>query len=104
VLVDGGYVDNLPCLTMTAMGASRIFAVDVGGIDDSSLRNYGDSVSGFWFLLNKLVSPFPLTVSTDDEIDLADAGCALMFACRFNPWYRPNSGPLTLTEVTGRLT
>lgn len=53
VLVDGGYVDNLPCLTMKAMGASRVFAIDVGGIDDSSLRSYGDSVSGFWILLNK---------------------------------------------------
>lgn len=40
---------------MTSMGASRIFAIDVGGVDDPSPRNYGDSVSGFWVLLNRSV-------------------------------------------------
>lgn len=121
MLVDGGYIDNLPVSlqalakssgrdspcsslsqvsTMTAMGASRIFAIDVGGqyfpplpllshsssnllllyqlfcsgADDTSPRNYGDSVSGFWVLLN-----------------------------RYNPFSDASTIP-TLTEVTSRLT
>ena len=32
MLVDGGYVDNLPVSVMFAMGARDVFAVDVGSI------------------------------------------------------------------------
>jgi hypothetical protein len=60
--------------TMTQRGASRIFAIDVGGLDDQSPRNYGDTVSGFYVLIN-----------------------------RYNPWSSARHIP-TLTEVTGRLT
>ncbi|CED84317.1 patatin-domain-containing protein [Phaffia rhodozyma] len=74
MLVDGGYIDNLPVTTMTAKGASKIFAIDVGGVDDPSPRNYGDSVSGFFVLLN-----------------------------RYNPFSDARLIP-TLTEVTSRLT
>lgn len=53
MLVDGGYVDNLPVAAMFATGASAVFAVDVGAIDDNSPRNFGDSVSGWWLLVNR---------------------------------------------------
>uniref|UniRef100_A0A8H8CR46 Lysophospholipase NTE1 n=1 Tax=Psilocybe cubensis TaxID=181762 RepID=A0A8H8CR46_PSICU len=53
LLVDGGYIDNLPVAAMTSMGASFIFASDVGSIDDNSPRNFGDTVSGWWLLINR---------------------------------------------------
>ncbi|KIJ66403.1 hypothetical protein HYDPIDRAFT_109426 [Hydnomerulius pinastri MD-312] len=53
MLVDGGYIDNLPVSTMFSMGASAVFAADVGSIDDNSPRNFGDSVSGWWLVVNR---------------------------------------------------
>ncbi|KAK2461472.1 hypothetical protein APHAL10511_005935 [Amanita phalloides] len=53
MLVDGGYLDNLPVSSMFSMGASAVFACDVGAIDDNSPRNFGDTVSGWWLLLNR---------------------------------------------------
>ncbi|KII93959.1 hypothetical protein PLICRDRAFT_36181 [Plicaturopsis crispa FD-325 SS-3] len=53
MLVDGGYVDNLPVSAMFSMGASAVFACDVGSVDDNSPRNFGDHVSGWWLLLNR---------------------------------------------------
>ncbi|GBE77538.1 Lysophospholipase NTE1 [Sparassis crispa] len=53
MLVDGGYIDNLPVSTMMAMGASAVIASDVGSIDDNSPRSFGDSVSGWWLLINR---------------------------------------------------
>jgi len=32
MLVDGGYLDNLPVPTMFSMGANTVFAVDVGSV------------------------------------------------------------------------
>ncbi|KIM70080.1 hypothetical protein SCLCIDRAFT_1160614 [Scleroderma citrinum Foug A] len=51
ILVDGGY--HIQVSTMFSMGASAVFASDVGSIDDNSPRNFGDSVSGWWLLLNR---------------------------------------------------
>ncbi|KAG1773999.1 hypothetical protein EV702DRAFT_1127656 [Suillus placidus] len=53
MLVDGGYIDNLPVSTMFSMGASVVLAADVGSIDDNSPRNFGDSVSGWWLVFNR---------------------------------------------------
>ncbi|KAF7302953.1 Lysophospholipase NTE1 [Mycena kentingensis (nom. inval.)] len=53
MLVDGGYVDNLPVSTMFSMGASSVFACDVGSLDDNTPRNFGDTVSGWWLLINR---------------------------------------------------
>ncbi|KAF9024101.1 patatin-domain-containing protein [Hymenopellis radicata] len=53
MLVDGGYVDNLPVAAMFSRGASAVFACDVGSLDDNSPRNFGDHVSGWWLLLNR---------------------------------------------------
>ncbi|KAF8941471.1 Neuropathy target esterase [Dissophora ornata] len=53
MLVDGGYMDNLPVEFMQSLGANTIFAVDVGSDDDTTLQYYGDSLSGWLVLLNK---------------------------------------------------
>ncbi|KAG7099787.1 hypothetical protein E1B28_001599 [Marasmius oreades] len=53
MLVDGGYVDNLPVSTMFSMGASAVFACDVGSNVDNSPRNFGDTVSGWWLFVNR---------------------------------------------------
>ncbi|KAI5124113.1 hypothetical protein M0805_000927 [Coniferiporia weirii] len=53
MLVDGGYMDNLPVSSMLAMGASAVFASDVASIDDNSPRHFGDTVSGIWLLINR---------------------------------------------------
>ncbi|KAJ1900341.1 phosphatidylcholine and lysophosphatidylcholine phospholipase [Kickxella alabastrina] len=55
LLVDGGYLDNLPVSVMkTELGADMIFAIDIAGENDTSPVRYGASVSGFWVLLNHL--------------------------------------------------
>ena len=74
MLVDGGYVDNLPVTVMMAMGARSVFAVDVGSIDDTSPRSYGDTLSGWWVLLN-----------------------------RWNPWSDARKIP-SIPDIQGRLT
>jgi len=53
MLVDGGYIDNLTVAHMKSLGADVIFAVDVGSIDDNTPQSYGDSLSGFWSILNR---------------------------------------------------
>ena len=57
MLLDGGYVDNLPVNEMKKMGARYVLAIDVGAIDDTTHLNYGDTLSGFWALVNKY-NPF----------------------------------------------
>lgn len=57
MLLDGGYLDNLPVMEMKNKGAKYIFAVDVGSVDDRTPMNYGDTLSGFWVLLNRY-NPF----------------------------------------------
>ncbi|KAF1826383.1 patatin-domain-containing protein [Dissoconium aciculare CBS 342.82] len=53
MLLDGGYTDNLTVSHMRTLGADRIFAVDVGAVDDDSPQDYGDSLSGFWASINR---------------------------------------------------
>ena len=76
LLLDGGYVNNLPAdimhkrlviimimimpilmLTIHNRGAKHILAVDVGSRDMDDLINYGDWLSGWPILLAKL-NPF----------------------------------------------
>lgn len=54
MLVDGGYIDNLPVSVALRMGADSVFAVDVGSIDDTSPRNFPESLSGWWLLIRRL--------------------------------------------------
>ena len=57
LLLDGGYVNNLPADIMHKRGAKHILAVDVGSRDMDDLINYGDWLSGWPILLAKL-NPF----------------------------------------------
>ena len=66
LLLDGGYVNNLPADVMQQQGANFIFAVDVGSQDDFNLTNYGDELSGWWLLWNKW-NPFTTPVRRTQE-------------------------------------
>ena len=73
LLLDGGYVNNLPgwlglgssVSSMTALladvisshGAETVIAIDVGSQDNNDMTNYGDHISGWYLLWNK-VNPF----------------------------------------------
>ncbi|ODO05143.1 lysophospholipase NTE1 [Cryptococcus wingfieldii CBS 7118] len=57
LLVDGGYMDNTPIQPLRDQGIHHVIVVDVGSVDDTSPRNYGDSVSGWWIFLNRF-NPF----------------------------------------------
>lgn len=62
LLLDGGYVNNLPADVMyNVMGAQTILAVDVGSQDETHSTNYGDTLNGWWLLWNKW-NPFGQTV------------------------------------------
>ncbi|KAI9190694.1 uncharacterized protein BJ171DRAFT_434169 [Polychytrium aggregatum] len=60
MLLDGGYLNNLPADVMRSLGAETIVAVDVGNVDDTSPVNYGDTLSGWWVLLRRY-NPFEKT-------------------------------------------
>ncbi|KAI1779771.1 lysophospholipase NTE1 [Hypoxylon cercidicola] len=53
MLLDGGYIDNLTVSHMKSLGASVIFAIDVGAVDDDTPQSYGDSLSGVWAFFNR---------------------------------------------------
>eukprot|EP00795_Rhopilema_esculentum_P010763 gene10763-19552_t len=65
LLLDGGYVNNLPADIMRSLGAETIIAVDVGSVYEPRQTNYGDSLSGWWLLWNKW-NPFTSTVKIPD--------------------------------------
>ncbi|KAF7495700.1 Neuropathy target esterase sws [Sarcoptes scabiei] len=70
LLLDGGYVNNLPADIMhDVMGAETIMAIDVGSQDNTDLTNYGDTLNGWW-LLWKRWNPFtePVRVPNLPEI------------------------------------
>eukprot|EP01104_Vermistella_antarctica_P014681 TRINITY_DN4671_c0_g1_i1.p1 TRINITY_DN4671_c0_g1~~TRINITY_DN4671_c0_g1_i1.p1 ORF type:complete len:1600 (+),score=389.07 TRINITY_DN4671_c0_g1_i1:371-5170(+) len=80
LLVDGGYVNNVPADVMHALfGVKTIIAVDVGADDCETYHNYGDSVSGWWLLWQK-INPFASEVNIPslDKIqsNLAYVACA----------------------------
>ncbi|KAI8331344.1 hypothetical protein BC941DRAFT_517593 [Chlamydoabsidia padenii] len=53
LLVDGGYMDNLPVTVAKKMGADIVIAVDVASDDDTNPVYYGDTISGWWALLHR---------------------------------------------------
>uniref|UniRef100_A0A0A9XBN8 Neuropathy target esterase sws n=1 Tax=Lygus hesperus TaxID=30085 RepID=A0A0A9XBN8_LYGHE len=78
LLLDGGYVNNLPADIMRNLGARHVLAIDVGSTDDVDLTNYGDSLSGWWVLWKRF-NPFaaPVKVPNLPEIQsrLAYVSC-----------------------------
>lgn len=69
MLLDGGYLDNLPVLEMKRRGIKYIFAVDVGSVDDRSPMNYGDTLSGLWVIFNRW-NPFSKHPDVPNMMDI----------------------------------
>ncbi|KAK6453806.1 uncharacterized protein RJT20DRAFT_131249 [Scheffersomyces xylosifermentans] len=69
MLLDGGYLDNLPVSEMKKKGAKYIIAVDVGSVDDRTPMNYGDTLSGFWVLFNRW-NPFSKHPNVPNMMDI----------------------------------
>ena len=59
VLVDGGYVNNLPTDVMRAMGARVVIAVDVSGrgLPETRMKPWGDAISGVRLFLRNALLP-----------------------------------------------
>ncbi|UJR38136.1 hypothetical protein I4U23_030815 [Adineta vaga] len=53
LLLDGGYVNNLPADVMYKLGAHTVIAVDVGAQDEQNFYNFGDQLSGWWLLYKR---------------------------------------------------
>lgn len=69
MLLDGGYIDNLPVTEMKKKGAKHIIAVDVGSADDKTPMNYGDTLLGFWVLFNRW-NPFSKHPNVPNMMDI----------------------------------
>lgn len=54
LLLDGGYVNNVPADAMRDMGIRKIIVVDVGSEVESNYDSYGDSLNGFYILFQKI--------------------------------------------------
>jgi lysophospholipid hydrolase len=89
MLMDGGYVDNLPVMHMKSLGADVIFAVDVGAPDDHTPQQFGDTLSGFWILLNRW-NPFS---STPNPPTLGDIQARLAYVSSYDALERAKSTP-----------
>lgn len=56
LLLDGGYVDNLPVdIMIEQMGVRNVIAVDVGRHESRQNTNYGDVLSGWWLFWRQAV-------------------------------------------------
>jgi lysophospholipid hydrolase len=53
LLLDGGYMNNVPADIMLEMGTDRIIAVDVGSAVDNNYDDYGDTLNGFYAIFQK---------------------------------------------------
>ncbi|XP_064416365.1 patatin-like phospholipase domain-containing protein 6 [Latimeria chalumnae] len=69
LLVDGGYINNLPADVAKNMGAKIVIAVDVGSQREAELCNYGDSLSGWWLLWNQL-NPWAKKLKVPDMAEI----------------------------------
>ena len=69
LLVDGGYVNNLPADVMRSLGANTVIAVDVGAEEDTAFTNFGDYLSGWWLLWKKW-NPWAAPVKVPNMSDI----------------------------------
>jgi lysophospholipid hydrolase len=77
MLVDGGYLNNLPGDVIRSLGADYVLAIDVGSEESKAPVDYGDSLSG-WYALLQRWNPFSKTVIpslTDIQSRLAYVSC-----------------------------
>ncbi|KAM6987192.1 patatin-like phospholipase domain-containing protein 7a [Aplochiton taeniatus] len=77
LLMDGGYINNLPADVARSMGAKVVIAIDVGSQDETNLTNYGDSLSGWW-LLWKRFNPLSEKVKV---LNMAEIQTRLAYVC-----------------------
>ncbi|XP_026866437.2 patatin-like phospholipase domain-containing protein 7 [Electrophorus electricus] len=77
LLMDGGYINNLPADVARSMGAKVVIAIDVGNQDETSLTNYGDSLSGWWLLWKRL-NPMAERVKV---LNMAEIQTRLAYVC-----------------------
>lgn len=77
LLMDGGYINNLPADVARSMGAKVVIAIDVGSRDEMDLTNYGDSLSGWW-LLWKRWNPLATKVKV---LNMAEIQTRLAYVC-----------------------
>ncbi|XP_027705223.1 patatin-like phospholipase domain-containing protein 7 isoform X3 [Vombatus ursinus] len=77
LLMDGGYINNLPADVARSMGAKVVIAIDVGSKDERDLTNYGDSLSGWW-LLWKRWNPLATKVKV---LNMAEIQTRLAYVC-----------------------
>ncbi|XP_027471652.2 patatin-like phospholipase domain-containing protein 7 isoform X2 [Zalophus californianus] len=77
LLMDGGYINNLPADVARSMGAKVVIAIDVGSQDETDLTNYGDALSGWW-LLWKRWNPLASKVKV---LNMAEIQTRLAYVC-----------------------
>ncbi|AWP15102.1 putative patatin-like phospholipase domain-containing protein 7 [Scophthalmus maximus] len=77
LLMDGGYINNLPADVARSMGAKVVIAIDVGSRDETNLTKYGDSLSGWW-LLWKRFNPLAEKVKV---LNMAEIQTRLAYVC-----------------------
>uniref|UniRef100_A0A665X4J8 lysophospholipase n=1 Tax=Echeneis naucrates TaxID=173247 RepID=A0A665X4J8_ECHNA len=77
LLMDGGYINNLPADVARSMGAKVVIAIDVGSRDETNLTNYGDSLSGWWLLWKRL-NPLAKKVKV---LNMAEIQTRLAYVC-----------------------
>ncbi|KAM8828390.1 patatin-like phospholipase domain-containing protein 7 [Spinachia spinachia] len=77
LLMDGGYINNLPADVARSMGAKVVIAIDVGSRDETNLTNYGDSLSGWWLLWKRL-NPLAEKVMV---LNMAEIQTRLAYVC-----------------------
>ncbi|XP_047448078.1 patatin-like phospholipase domain-containing protein 7 [Mugil cephalus] len=77
LLMDGGYINNLPADVARSMGAKVVIAIDVGTRDETDLTNYGDSLNGWW-LLWKRFNPLAEKVKV---LNMAEIQTRLAYVC-----------------------
>ncbi|XP_014394068.1 PREDICTED: neuropathy target esterase [Myotis brandtii] len=69
LLMDGGYINNLPADIARSMGAKTVIAIDVGSQDETDLSTYGDSLSGWWLLWKRL-NPWTDKIKVPDMAEI----------------------------------
>ncbi|XP_065710011.2 patatin-like phospholipase domain-containing protein 7 isoform X2 [Patagioenas fasciata] len=77
LLMDGGYINNLPADVARSLGAKVVIAIDVGSQYETDLVNYGDCLSGWW-LLWKRWNPLAKKVKV---LNMAEIQTRLAYVC-----------------------
>ena len=76
-------------------GAETIIAIDVGSVDNNDLTNYGDSISGWYLLWNKL-NPFTTKVRVRVSLGIEESD-----VCHYYSTSTLTSKPTRVGNCTG---